>query len=72
MDVLEYNEEHKATLMMDVIEALVGEDVCVFSNYAVTGKLVSYNGHLLHVFSSTDDKHYYLRSDFVRAISAKK
>jgi hypothetical protein len=64
----------EAIFMRDVIYGLVGEDVNVFlPGVAFSGKLLEYNGSILHIDSQTiNARHLYIRDTNILAISASK
>lgn len=73
MKILDHTKEHQPTLLRDVIEALVGKEVVVFGHYTITGKLVAYNGHLLHVHDEHNTiKDYYISAVTVGAIALRE
>ena len=74
MNILQHTNEHQPTRMVDIYEALIGEDVVVFTTGVtpLAGKFVDYNGQLLHLTSNIGVKHTYIPVWSVLAISSDK
>lgn len=59
------------TTLRDIIKSMVGKQVIVFGHYAINGKLVAYNGYILHIHDDTDNvKNYYISVLSVEAIAS--
>jgi hypothetical protein len=71
MELLNYTNEHQPTFIQDVIDSLIGKEITVLSHYAITGILLEFNGYLLHIHDSTDDRHYYVRLNSIEAVADK-
>lgn len=73
MEVLKHTDDHQATLMRDVFEALEGKEVIVWLDGCHTplgGKLEKYNGQILQLTSPHATKNTYIPVGVVVAISS--
>lgn len=74
MEVLDHTDEHQPTLMRDVYEQLVGQKVFVYAkgqDHSFAGKLIKYNGYMLHVLGD-NNINYYMHTGDVAVIGSDK
>lgn len=72
MEILDNTENTRATMMKDVLDHLIGEEVTIMAHYAITGTLVTYNGYLVHILDVSDEKNYYIQISSIEAIRSSK
>ena len=71
--LVDLNDKGKTILyIQDVLNQLIGEEVTIFGNCVVTGKLISYNGYLVHMYDDTEDKNYYMTIHSIEAVKTDK
>lgn len=74
MEILDHTDDHQPTLMRDVFEKLIGHKVYVYAkgqDHSFAGKLVAYNGLMLHV-QGDNNINYYMHIGDVAVIGSDK
>jgi hypothetical protein len=75
MEVLNQTSDNQPTLMRDIYESLIGENVHVYLNgghHPLAGKLSSYNGYIIHLVGMYSIKNTYIPTDKIIAICSEK